>query len=70
MLAMDEFHEFDLVSTNHTNDQKIKMLAALAKKQKVIKIGKIANGSIGNKVNTKLNSGKTTKIHRRKSGLA
>jgi hypothetical protein len=70
MLAMDELPEFDLVSTNHNNDQKTKMLAALAKKQKVIKIGKISNSSIGNKVNTKLNNGKTTKIHRRKSGLA
>jgi hypothetical protein len=55
---------------NSTQDAKAKMLAALAKKQKVKTSGRSAGASSGSKVGSGQTGGSAPKMHRRKSGFA
>ena len=55
---------------NQPEDAKAKMLAALAKKQKVNNSGKSAGPTSGSKVGSGQTGGSAPKMHRRKSGSA
>jgi hypothetical protein len=55
---------------NTGDDAKAKMLAALAKKQKVSNSSKSAGPTSGSKVGSGQTGGSAPKMHRRKSGSA
>lgn len=52
------------------NDPKVKMLAALAKKQKGSNVGKSGGPNSGSKVGSGQTGGSAPKMHRRKAGSA
>ena len=58
------------VSKKESNDPKVKMLAALAKKQKGGNSGKAGGPSTGSKIGAGQTGGVAPKMHRRKAGSA
>ena len=58
------------VSKKESNDPKVKMLAALAKKQKGGNSGKAGGPSTGSKIGAGQTGGAAPKMHRRKAGSA
>ena len=65
---MSEDKKFDDAQSKSTDDPKVKMLAALAKKQKGHNTGKSSGPSGGSKVGAGQTIGAAPKMHRRKSG--
>lgn len=57
-------------SKKDSNDPKVKMLEALAKKQKGGNVGKSGGPSSGSKVGAGQTVGSAPKMHRRKAGSA
>ena len=58
------------VSKKESNDQKAKMLEALAKKQKGKNTGKASGPASGSKIGAGQTGGAAPKMHRRKAGSA
>ncbi len=67
---MGEDKKIEDAQSESTNDQKAKMLAALAKKQKGHNTGKSSGPTSGLKIGAGQTTGAAPKMHRRKSGSA
>jgi hypothetical protein len=67
---MSEDKKIEDAQSESTNDQKAKMLAALAKKQKGQNSGKSSGPTGGSKVGAGQTGGAAPKMHRRKAGSA
>jgi hypothetical protein len=62
--------KFENTQVESSNDPKVKMLAALAKKQKGHNTGKLSGPTSGSKVGAGQTAGVAPKMHRRKAGSA
>ena len=67
---MGENKKNEHVQAKSADDPKVKMLAALAKKQKGHNTGKSSGPTGGSKVGAGQTSGAAPKMHRRKAGSA
>jgi hypothetical protein len=67
---MIEDKKIEDAQSKSTDDQKAKMLAALAKKQKGGNSGKAGGPSTGSKIGAGQTGGAAPKMHRRKAGSA
>ena len=67
---MIENKKIEVAQGKSTDDQKAKMLAALAKKQKNHSTGKSSGSTGGSKVGAGQTAGAAPKMHRRKAGSA
>jgi hypothetical protein len=67
---MIEDDKFEDTQCKSSDDPKVKMLAALAKKQKNQNTGKSAGPISGSKVGAGQTAGAAPKMHRRKAGSA
>jgi len=67
---MIENKKFEAAQGKSTDDQKAKMLAALARKQKSHSTGKSSGPTGGSKVGAGQTAGAAPKMHRRKAGSA
>ena len=67
---MSENKKIEAAQGKSTDDQKAKMLAALAKKQKSHSTGRTSGPTGGSKVGAGQTAGAAPKMHRRKAGSA
>ncbi len=67
---MIEDNKFDDIEGKSLDDPKVKMLAALSKKQKNQNTGKSSGPTGGSKVGAGQTAGAAPKMHRRKAGSA
>ncbi len=67
---MSNDKKFEPAHSKSTDDPKVKMLAALAKKQKNQNTGKSSGRTGGSKVGAGQTAGAAPKMHRRKAGSA
>jgi hypothetical protein len=67
---MSEDRKIENTQSDASQDPKVKMLAALAKKQKGQNSGKSAGPTGGSKVGAGQTGGAAPKMHRRKAGSA
>ncbi len=67
---MSNDKKFENIQVESSNDPKVKMLAALAKKQKGNNTGRLSGPTSGSKVGAGQTAGVAPKMHRRKAGSA